>query len=283
VTVARCVREARHRLRAAGIPADEADLDARLLAQHVLGWSTERYFVDAGEPEPSAFAGQFDPLVERRAAREPFAYIVGYEEFWGLRIAVTPAVLIPRPETEMLVELALEECRAAPQLTVADVCTGSGCVAVAIAHDCGAATVVGTDVAVAALDVARQNADRHGVAGRARFVEADLFDAGSGPFDLIVANPPYVTESDYPTLQPEVREHEPALALVGGADGLAVIRRLAADAPARLRPGAALLFEFGFGQADAVAQLISSTAGLTMVGLRPDLQGIPRVAIARRA
>jgi release factor glutamine methyltransferase len=283
VTIARSVVEARQRLRAAGIPPDEADLDARLLAQHALGWSTERYVADANEPASLAFAARFDSLVTRRAAREPFAYIVGYEEFWGLRIDVTPAVLIPRPETELLVELSRDECRAKPRMLVADVCSGSGCVAVAIARECNTASVVATDVSQAALAVARHNAARHRVADRIRFVEADLFDAHSGPFDLVVANPPYVAERDYSTLQPEVRDHEPAVALVAGADGLAVIRRLVADAPARLRPGATLLFEFGYGQSDAVAELISTTGGLTMVGLRPDLQGIPRVAVARRA
>jgi release factor glutamine methyltransferase len=277
------VANARTRLAAAGLSRDEADLDARLLAQHVLGWSTERYFTGANETAPLDFAAQFDRLVARRAAREPFAYIVGYEEFWGLRIDVTPAVLIPRPETELLVELSRDACRAQPRILVADACTGSGCVAVAIAHECDTASVVATDVSPAALAVARQNASRHGVADRIRFVEADLFDTESGPFDLVVANPPYVTAGDYSTLQAEVRDHEPAVALVAGTDGLAVIRRLVAEAPARLRPGATLLFEFGYGQSDAVAELISTTGGLTMVGLRPDLQGIPRVAIARRA
>ena len=282
LTLHQHVAAARQRLRDAGIPDEEADLDARLLAQHVLEWTTERYFTDASRSAPSDFSARFDALVARRASREPFAYIVGHEEFWGLQIEVTPAVLIPRPETELLVEIALAECQASGNSVIADVCTGSGCVAVAIAHECRGLRVIATDVADAALDVARRNASRHRVADRITFTRADLLDGVDGPFDLIVANPPYVAERDRPTLQPEVLEHEPALALFAGDDGLDVIRRLLPQAAARLRPGGTLLFEFGFGQSDRVAQLISSTSGLTMVALRPDLQQIPRAALARR-
>jgi release factor glutamine methyltransferase len=282
LTVHNHVAAARERLRAAGIPFDEADLDARLLAEHVLGWTTERYFVDANQPEPAEFASQFAALVARRAAREPFAYIVGHEEFWGLRIEVTPAVLIPRPETELLVELALAHCNARGDATIADVCTGSGCIAVAIARERPEARIVATDITEPALDVARHNARRHGVAARIEFRRADLLDGVSDTFTLIAANPPYVAERDRATLQPEVVDHEPPHALFAGDDGLDVIRRLLPQASSQLRPGGTLLCEFGYGQADAVAQLISATRGLTMIGLRRDLQGIPRVAVARR-
>ena len=196
---------------------------------------------------------------------------------------MTPAVLIPRPETELLVELALAACPENLPLGLADVCTGSGCVSVAIAHERPAVTIVATDISTDALDVARRNAERHRVAARIDWRRADLFDADGGPFDLVVANPPYVAERDRPTLQPEVRDHEPALALFAGEDGLDVIRRLLPESVPRLRAGGTLLFEFGFGQGDAVAQLISATRGLTMSDLRHDLQGIPRVAIAKRA
>jgi len=276
------VDAARHRLRGAGIPSDEADLDARLLAEHVLGWTTERFFTDANQDEPPEFAAKLQALVDRRVAHEPFAYIVGHEEFWGLRFEVTPAVLIPRPETELLVELALAEIPRDAAPDIADVCTGSGCVAVSIAHERAAVAIVATDTSEPALEVARRNATRHRVADGIRFRRADLLDGLDGPFNLIVANPPYVAERDRPTLQPEVVDHEPATALFAGDDGLDVIRRLLPQAETRLRPGGLLLFEFGFGQADAVAQLISRTPGLTMVALRRDLQEIPRVAIARR-
>src|SRR5437870_3498847 len=164
------VDAARKRLRAAGIPDDEADLDARLLAEHVLGWTTERYFADSNVPAPEDFDARFEALVARRAAREPFAYIVRRQEFWGLRFRVTPAVLIPRPETELIVEALLgivHEASAA--VKVADVGTGSGCLAVALARERPAAVIVATDVSDAAIAVARENAVRHGVAERIDF------------------------------------------------------------------------------------------------------------------
>jgi release factor glutamine methyltransferase len=288
VTVADQVAAARHALRTAGIPPDEAELDARLLAEHVLGWTTARFLTDAGTARASlAFGEQYHRLVERRARREPFAYLVGRQEFWGRTFNVSPAVLIPRPETELLVEIGLtltatDSDNASRRISIADVCTGSGCVAVSLACERGTAIVTATDVSDAALAVARQNAVRHGVADRIRLLPADLLAGAGAGFDLIVANPPYVPERDRTTLQAEVRDHEPPIALFAGPDGLDVIRRLAASAPDHLRPRGWLVFEFGFGQADAVAGLISATPGLTMIELRPDLQGIPRVAVARR-
>jgi release factor glutamine methyltransferase len=221
-------------------------------------------------------------MVARRAAREPFAYIVRAEEFWGLRFEVTPAVLIPRPETEMLVELAIARCPAGARLRIADVCTGSGCVAVAIARERPAVSLRANDVSDAALDVARRNAARHGVSTRIEFVRGDLLEGADEAFDLIVANPPYVADRDRAALQPEVIDHEPAIALFAGDDGLDTIRRLLPQTPARLKPAGTLLFEFGFGQDEAVARLISSTPRLRMIELRRDLAGIPRVAVATR-
>lgn len=279
------VGQARQRLRAAGISPDEADLDARLLAEHVLGWSTERYLIDARSPATPQFVSEYDALVERRAKREPAAYIVGWQEFWGLPFEVGPGVLIPRPETELVVETALTLLNAAPLAAnpaIADVCTGSGCVAVAIARERPDVRVTATDISERALAIARRNAERHGVAARVTFVRADLLAGVAGPFDLVSANPPYVPDADRPTLQPEVRDHEPPLALYAGADGLDVIRRLVVEATERLRDGGVLVFEFGFGQSDEIAKLISGTRGLRMVELRPDLQGIPRVAVARK-
>jgi len=276
------VTAARARLRAAGIPSHEAELDARLLAEHALGWTTERYVEDARTPPPAGFVGRFDALVERRAAREPFAYIVERQEFWGLPFEVTPAVLIPRPETELLVELAIARCPPDAPCRIADVCTGSGCVAIAIARERPRARIDATDISDRALEVARRNAVRHGVSSRVALSRSDLLDAVAGPFDLIVANPPYVSERDRPKLQPEVADHEPGLALFAGDEGLDVIRRLLPEASARLRKGGVLLFEFGFGQDEAIENLISATPGLTMLELRCDLAGIPRVAVAER-
>ena len=277
------VSAARQRLRDAGITPTESDLDARLLAQHVLGWTTERFLSDAREPVPDGFTPQYDALVDRRVTREPLAYIVGVREFWGLDLEVTPDVLIPRPATELIVE-AVQELfpdRSVP-LSIADVCTGCGCVAVALAHERPTSTVRGTDISRPALEVARRNAARHGVGDRVSFTHGDLLEGVTGTFDAIVANPPYVIDRARPALQPEVRDHEPPVALFGGADGLTLVTRLVASAPAHLRPGGYLIFEFGLGQDVEVEDLIAESRDLELIGLRRDLQGIARTAIAKR-
>jgi release factor glutamine methyltransferase len=281
------VATARQQLRAAGITAVESDLDARLLAQQVLDWTTERYLTDAGASEPETFAEAYAALVARRATREPLAYIVGHREFWGLKFEVNPDVLIPRPATELIVEAMLELFpERSAELTIGDVCTGCGCVAVAVAHERPAATVVASDISPAALAVARRNADRHGVGRRVSFRTGDLLhglDTVERPFDAILANPPYVVDRARPALQPEVRDFEPAVALFGGSDGLGVITRLVAEAPRRLCPGGYLIFEFGLGQDVEIEELLDRAPELTLVGVRRDLQGISRTAIAQRA
>jgi release factor glutamine methyltransferase len=277
------VSAARQRLRDAGITPTESDLDARLLAQHVLGWTTERFLIDARGPAPEGFVLQYGALVARRATREPLAYIVGVREFWGLELEVTRDVLIPRPATELILE-AMQELfpdRAVP-LSVADVCTGCGCLAVAIAVERPSTHVWATDISRPALEVARRNAARHGVGDRIVFSEADLLGGVSGVFDTIVANPPYVIDRARAVLQPEVRDHEPSVALFGGTDGLAVVARLIAAAPDRLRRGGFLLLEFGLGQEIEVENLFEGSHELTLVDLRRDLQGIARTAIAKR-
>lgn len=280
------VADARQRLRESGIPAAEADLDARLLAQRILGWDAARLLTSADEEASERFTARYHAVVERRARHEPMAYILGTQEFWGLTFEITPAVLIPRPETEIIVEAALEmfpDPQAA--LQIADVGTGSGCLAISLAHERSNARVVAVDVSGDAIDVAYANAVRHGVSERITFVGADVLGdplLDRFTFDLIVSNPPYVPESDRATLQPEVRDHEPPGALFAGADGLAVIRPLVAQSVVRLKKGGMLMFEIGVGQADAVRELISSTRGLTMVDLRRDLQGIPRTAVVQR-
>jgi release factor glutamine methyltransferase len=278
------VAAAREALRDAGIGPREAELSARVLALHVLGWDTARYFTSSHEPEPSEFAHRYDVLVARRAAREPAAYITGQKEFWEMSFEVSQAVLIPRPETELIVEAALEEFGRDRRrsLAIADAGTGCGCLAVALAREFPHAFVVATDISDAALDVARRNAARHGVADRIRFLHANMLDGIRDCFDLIVANPPYVRQGDRPALQPEVRDYEPSVALFGGDSGFELVATVVEQATGRLQAGGALMFEFGFGQDVAVEELIESTPGLTMVGLRRDLQGIARTAIARR-
>ena len=276
------VAAARQQLRAAGLSSAEADLSARVLAEHLLGWSTERFLVDAVAPEPDGFSDRYDAVIARRAAREPVPYITGRREFWGLSLEVTPDVLIPRPETELIVEATLDLFPdAAVPFRAADLCTGSGCVAIAIAHERPRASILATDISNAALAVARRNAVRHGVADRMQFECADLLQNLGGTFDLIAANPPYVRSGDRPALQPEVRE-EPDVALFSGPEGLDVTRRLIADAPTHLRHGAHLVFEFGLGQDVEIESLIAASRSLTLIEMRRDLQGIARTAVARR-
>ena len=283
MTIHERVAAGRDRLRAAGISSAEADLDARLLAERVLGWNTARFFTDAVEPEPAGFAERYERLIARRQSREPIAYITGRKEFWGLPFLVSPDVLIPRPETEVIVTSALQlfpDVRSV--IDVADVCTGSGCIAVALASERPAARIVATDLSPAALKVAEANAAANGVADRIRFHVGDVLDGVDSTFDLIVANPPYVRAPERAILQPEVRDHEPHVALFGGGDGLAIIRRLVPSAAGRLRPGGVLIFEFGFGHDPDVEALILSTPGIELVRLERDLQGIARAAIVRR-
>lgn len=215
------------------------------------------------------------------------AYLCGGQEFYGRMFEVTSAVLIPRPETEIIVEAALQrfpDDRA--RLQIADIGTGSGCLAVTLAKERPAARLLATDISTAGFRVARQNASRYGVEDRIVFAFGDLLAEASPTtfnlFDLIVSNPPYVPNADRATLQPEVRDYEPAEALFAGPDGLDVIRRLIPTAAERLRPGGSLIFEIGVGQDAPVAQLISATARLRMVGLQNDLQGIPRTVVVER-
>jgi release factor glutamine methyltransferase len=283
VTIYVLVAEARQRLRNAGIPDAEADLDARVLAEWLLGWDTAAFFTHGDRAAPVDFAEQYRALIERRAVREPVAYISGVQEFWGLSFEVSPAVLIPRPESELIVEVFIEYFPARNEgMLVADACTGSGCLAVAIAHEYPAARVVATDISDDALSVARRNAARHRVSDRVSFVQDDVLSRSAGGFDAIVANPPYIPDGEIDTLQPEVRLHEPGIALAAGADGLDVVRTLLTQSAARLKPSGLLLFEFGFGQAHAVTQSAAATPGLTLIALRHDLQGIPRTAVVTR-
>jgi release factor glutamine methyltransferase len=276
------VHAARARLEQAGLTPDEAAMDARLLAQYVLGWDTARFLTSETDRAPDRFAERYQPLVDRRFAREPLAYITGTREFWDLTFEVSPAVLIPRPETELLIEAALEGWPQAAPLQVADVCTGSGCVAVTLAHERPEWVIVATDISPDALEIARRNAARHHVAAQVTCLRSDLLDDVNGSFDLIVSNPPYVPEGERTSLQREVRDHEPAVALFAGDDGLAVIVRLAGQAVSRLKPHGLLLFEFGAGQEARIQEVIARVDGLGLVDVRRDLQGIPRMAIAAR-
>jgi release factor glutamine methyltransferase len=274
--------DARETLIRAGIPAEEAALDAEVLARHVLDCDRATLLTRARDPLPSAFDRLYHALIARRVAREPVAYIVGHREFWGLEFDVTPAVLIPRPETELVVEEALASLPRRDLVRhIIDVGTGSGCLAVTLAVEFPPANVTATDTSHEALAVAYRNADRHNVIGRITFVQADVLKDLTEPADLIVSNPPYVPAGDAATLQVEVARYEPASALYGGTDGLDVIRRLVGTARQHLAAGGWLIIEFGFGQEAAVRE-VAQEAGWNVARIRSDLQGIPRVAVLRR-
>ncbi|MGH9372163.1 MAG: peptide chain release factor N(5)-glutamine methyltransferase [Vicinamibacterales bacterium] len=265
----------------AGFKPEDAALDADVLARHVLGWDLARLLAHDREPATPAFSERFQAVIGRRVRREPVAFITGHREFWGLDFEVTPATLVPRPETEMIVDEALRLFPESASPTVLDVGTGTGCLAVAIAVERPRARMTATDISHAALLVARRNAHAHGVAGRVRFVRTDLARGLRVPADLIVSNPPYVPDQTASSLPADVASYEPATALFGGSDGLAVIRRLFAGARHHLAPGGTFIVEFGFGQEDSVRQL-ASDHGWHVAGLLHDLQGIPRTIVLRR-
>jgi release factor glutamine methyltransferase len=280
-TIADRLAEGRARLEAAGLRPADARFDAEVLARHVLGWDRATLVVRSRDAEPAGFVDAFDQLVARRAARQPVAQVTGVREFWGLDFEVTPDVLTPRPETELIVEEALAFADGHRCTRVTDVGTGSGCLAIAIAHARPGLQLYATDISERALAVARRNAARHGVTDRITFAEGDLF-AGGDAADLIVSNPPYVPDADAGHMQPEVVRHEPHTALFGGPGGLEIAQRLLVEAVPRLAPGGRLIVEFGFGQeADVVA--LAEAAGWRVVRVREDLQGIPRTVVLARA
>jgi release factor glutamine methyltransferase len=271
----------RRALADAGFPAADAALDAEVLAREVLGWDRTRLVTHGGDPATPDFIERFDRAVERRLKREPVAFITGHREFWGLDFLVTPATLIPRPETELIVEEALSIVPSEHPATLLDIGTGSGCLAVSLARERPAARVVATDLSLEALLVARRNAILHGVSERVRFVRTDLMNALSVAADVIVSNPPYVPEDSAGGLPPDVVRYEPPTALFGGPDGLAVIRRLLADASLHLAPGGRFIVEFGFGQEHSVREL-ARRSGWTVVRVVNDLQGIARTIVLGR-
>ncbi|MFW6085835.1 MAG: peptide chain release factor N(5)-glutamine methyltransferase [Myxococcota bacterium] len=260
---------------------DTPRLDGELLVAHALGLDRVGLYLDLDRPLEGSELAAIRALVKRRREREPVAYILGRRDFYGRSFEVDPAVLVPRPDTETLVERALAHLDG--EARVLDLCTGSGIVAIVLAAERPAIHVDGTDLSEAALEVARRNAERHGVGERTAWFQGDLFGAvpAGRTYDVITANPPYVSEADYGALQPEITRWEPGMALTAGPEGLDVIRRIAREAGAYLVPGGHLCVEVGQGQADAVASLFVQ-AGLEHVATHPDLAGIPRVVEARR-
>jgi release factor glutamine methyltransferase len=277
-----------------------AGLAAELLLMHVIERDRAWIYAHPESELDSVRREKYFSLIARRATGEPTQHLTGRQEFWGLDFEVTPDVLIPRPETEHLIEVALERLRlknetGSPRLNerfrIADVGTGSGCIAVTLAHELPSASIVATDISAAALEVARRNATRHGVSDRIEFVECDLLSAylhqstatnhQSPLFDLIVSNPPYIGRWEASTLAREVREHEPEAALYGGETGTEIYAPLIRQAAALLRPGGLLVMELGHTSEACVSRLlaISEWTGVTITN---DLAGIPRVASAVR-
>jgi release factor glutamine methyltransferase len=273
------IAEIADRLAAAGV--ENARGDAWLLVAAATG--LERATLTAGVV-PTLSAEQqaaLEALVQRRQMREPIAYILGAKEFWSLRFEVDPAVLIPRPETETVVEAVLEQIGdKAAVLRILDLGTGSGCLLLALLSELPRAVGLGVDDSPAALTVAKRNAERLGLVARAEFRQARWGAGLRGRFDLIVSNPPYVREPDWQGLEPEIRDFEPQAALVAGADGLAAYRALAPDCARLLAPAGLCALEIGYGQGDAVAALLAAH-GLTVTERRRDLAGIERCLIAR--
>jgi release factor glutamine methyltransferase len=278
VTVGAAAEAAVHALTAAGFAPADARRDVSVLARHALGWTTAEWVTNAHAPAPAGFPETLDGLVRRRLRHEPVAYITGVREFYGREFLVTPAVLIPRPETEGIVETVatgeLGNWRTGElhggRPVIVDIGTGSGCLAITLALEFPSAHVIATDISDDALRIARENARRLG-ASNVEFVRASLLPAQLPPVDLIVSNPPYVPERERDSLQSDVRDFEPASALFPGPDGLDVIRELVPCAAKALAPGGMLLMEIGAGQADAVTTLVAH-AGLRLVAIRPDLQ-----------
>ncbi|HET9764169.1 MAG TPA: peptide chain release factor N(5)-glutamine methyltransferase [Casimicrobiaceae bacterium] len=283
-TVSSALKDAAARLSAAGIGG--ARLDAEILLGEALGIERGKIYLNNDRALDDAELARFRSLIARRASGEPVSYITGRREFWSLDLIVNPAVLAPRPETELLVETALGFARRYRvkdrRLRILDVGTGSGAIAVALAEEIPAAEVWASDISSDALEVARNNARRHNVEQKIRFLAGDLFAPVAemaGGFDLIVSNPPYIRSGELATLPRDVRDYEPRLALDGGADGLDFYRRIAREAPRYLSAGGFLAVEIGAGMGEEVARLFAA-AGFSSVRVDKDLAGSERVVSA---
>jgi release factor glutamine methyltransferase len=265
---------------------DRAAQDAALLLRHTLGLSPAQMLAYPERVLTAEEDQRYGQAIARRLAHEPVQYILGEQEFYGLALCVTPAVLIPRPETELLVQAVLSELSheggsAGDRARILDVGTGSGAIAIAIAANLPGAEITAVDISPESLALAQENVHRHGLQARIRLLPSDLLTglpSREPSFDVVVSNPPYVPLADRSTLHLEVREYEPARALFAGDSGLDVYRRLIPEARVHLRSGGLLAMEFGYGQRDALAQLL---AGWNDVRFLPDLQGIPRAVLAR--
>jgi release factor glutamine methyltransferase len=266
---------------------DSPRLSAELVLSHVLGKKRIELYTHFDSVVDKPILDRLHELVKRAGQHEPVAYLIGKTEFYSLEITVCPDCLIPRPETELLVQKAIDflRSRQGPQ-RVCDLCTGSGCIAVALAANCKTANIIATDLCDKALAAAARNVERHGLVDRIKLLSGDLFNPivpqlDEGPFDLIVSNPPYVTAAEYDRLDCNVRDYEPRLALHAGDDGLAVIRRIVEQIDPFLKADGALMLEIGYQQAPAVLDLIRQTGRFSDVQVEKDFQGHDRVVVAK--
>ena len=285
MTIAEALQKAAETLSAHNVP--DARLDAEFLLRHALGKDRAWLLVHMQDRLNTEIQRSFERTIERRKRREPLQHIIGTQEFWGLPFRVTPDVLIPRPETEFVVEAALTAVKEVSAPVIVDLCTGSGCIAVCLAKELASARVFATDRSARAVPVAQENARLNGVADRIRFLEGDLF----GPFeeldllgriDCIVTNPPYVRSSDLTTLQPEVRDFEPEMALVAGPEGTEIAERIIRQAPGYLKSGGSLIMEMGMGQTVALRKIVEETHQFGPIKIVKDLAGIERVIVVKR-
>ena len=282
ISIAEALKEAKRVLNDAGVP--EARREAGSLLSFVLGRDRTFLISHAEEQVGDDSWRRFQEGVERRASGEPLQYITGVQDFFGREFRVTPDVLIPRPETELLVEAAIERVSDNADPFICDIGTGSGCIAVTLLCELRGARAVAVDTSPAALEVAQLNAGRYSVLDRIEFAVSDCFgalDAGKDQFDLVVSNPPYVSAAMMEGLQREVRDHEPLVALSPGTDGLTVIRRLMDEAPQFLKDKGHLVMEIGFDQSEAVKGLVD-VGVWRLLEIRPDLQSIPRIVVLQK-
>lgn len=273
------LRKARERLQASGV--EDPGFEAEYLLRHALGHTRESLLI-ALDARVSALAqDHFDGLISRRSSREPSAYITGHREFYGLDFKVDPRALIPRPETELLVDLVLQFvsawATAHKNLTIADVGAGCGAVAIALAVNLPRATIIASDISTDALGLARENIARHGVQDRVRLLHGDLLDPIHPPIDILVSNPPYIPSPEIPTLAPEISHHEPRLALDGGPEGVSLIEELIRQAREKLAPGGAMFVEIGWDQGPKVMAQTRSLRPDAHASIAADFAGLDRV------
>ncbi len=286
LTIAEAIYQAAQKLSVVGIA--NTRLDAEVLLSHILERDRAWLITHSNDSLENEGLTRFEEAISRRSGREPLQYIIGKQEFWGLDFIVSPDVLIPRPETELLVEAAVTLVKGHnAQATIVDLCTGSGCVAISLAREIEDARVFATDMSIRALAVARENARTHNVSDHIRFMDGNLFQPLEeldlrDRVDVVTANPPYIRSSDLPMLQAEVKDYEPRIALLAGPEGTEIQKRIIDNAPVFLKKQGALIMEMGQGQAEVLSRMVASTKAYGKTEILKDLAGIDRVIVVRK-